>query len=253
MTRTPTILFLNNTPRAGARPEILDRFASRDWHIEARWAAGGDMPEDISGYDAIYLSGSPQGAYDDIDWIRRQHDLVEEAAARDIPMFGVCFGSQIIASALCGPDQVFRRGVCEVGYLDLETTDAAKHDPLCAELGAEVRMFVWHNDEVRHDHRDMIVLGHTPECPNQMWRHREVPAWGVQGHLEITRAEAPTWFSRNRARLENDGADVDALITEADDAGKAKTMLREFLRYASRKAGGSFAPAQADTHPGLVG
>ncbi|MDA0704041.1 MAG: type 1 glutamine amidotransferase [Proteobacteria bacterium] len=252
MTRPPTILLLNNTPRADARPEILDRFAGGDWHIEARWAAGGDMPEDISGYDAIYLSGSPQGAYDDVDWIHRQHGLIEDAAERDIPMFGVCFGSQIIASALCGRDQVFRRGVCEIGYLDLETSDAARRDPLCAELGGEVRMFVWHNDEVRHDHRDMVVLGRTPECPNQMWRHREVPAWGVQGHLEITRAEAPAWFSRNRARLENDGADVDALIAQADDATKAKTMLREFLRYAGRKASGSFAPGRADTHPGLA-
>ncbi len=230
MTIRPTLLVLNNTPRADARSELVDRFAGEEWRVETRWAAGGECPEGPEGYDAVYLSGSPRGAYEDIDWIRREHEFIGRAAAKGTPMFGVCFGSQILASALCGRDQVFRRPDCEVGYLWLDVSAEARRDPLCAGIGRRVRMFVWHNDEVRHDHDDMVVLGSTPRCPNQMWRHRTLPVWGVQGHLEITRSEAPAWFERNRALLAGDGADVDALIAEAEDATEASTMLQEFLK-----------------------
>jgi GMP synthase-like glutamine amidotransferase len=230
------LLLLNNTLRADARPEILDRFAGEDWLVEMHWAVGDEFPDELDGYDAVYFSGSPHGAYEDIAWIRREHDLIEQAAKKGIPMFGVCFGSQILASALCGRDQVFRRTGCKVGFLQLDVTQAARSDALCVELGASLRMFLWHNDEVRHDHKDMVILGTTPDCLNQIWRHRSLPAWGVQGHLEITRTEAPTWFERNRVRLEKDGADVNALIAEADESAEAKTMLREFLGYSRRRA-----------------
>ena len=92
-------------------------------------------------------------------------------------------------------------------------------------------MFVWHNDEVRHDHPDMQVLASSDLCPNQIWRHRTVPAWGIQGHPEVTRAQFQQWTEDSRDRLERDGADVAALNRAADDAEQAKTMLANFATY----------------------
>ena len=46
-----------------------------------------------------------------------------KAAERGIPMFGICLGSQLLASVLCGPGTVFRRASCEVGYKILKPTD----------------------------------------------------------------------------------------------------------------------------------
>ena len=228
-TTKPGLLFLNNATRRDARPEFLDRMAVRSFDIDDRWAYGGEFPESADDYVGVYLSGSPHGAYENIPWIEQEHGWIERFAARRVPMFGVCFGSQILASALCGRDQVFRRDDCEVGYKWLDMHDGAGADPVCRGVGARVRMFVWHNDEVSAGHPDMQVLASTDVCPNQIWRHRAAPAWGVQGHLEITRREAPAWFERNRDRLERDRADVDALIADADESADAKTMLRNFL------------------------
>jgi GMP synthase-like glutamine amidotransferase len=230
-------LLLNNAPRRDARPAILDRLAGDDFEIEAFWACGGEFPGEGEGYAGVYSSGSPHGAYEALPWIERQHRLLEDFAARGVPTLGVCFGSQILASALCGRDQVFRRPDCEVGYKWLDLRDDAVADPLCRGLAEGLRMFVWHNDEVRHDHPEMEILASTAACPNQVWRHRSAPAWGVQGHLEITRAEAPAWFERNRERLERDGADVDALIAEAEETTEAKSMLRNFLDLCRVSAG----------------
>jgi GMP synthase-like glutamine amidotransferase len=228
MMKTLPMLYLANGPRRISAARLDERFAGWGVSVDIHWAFQGEFPDDISGYSGIFLSGSPHGAYEDIDFIHREHRLIERAARLDIPMLGICFGSQILASALCGRDQVFRRDACEVGYKWLTTTPAAASDPITAGLGDRVRMFVWHNDEVRADHPDMTILAASDLCPNQIWRHRAAPAWGIQGHPEMDRAQAVQWFEDSRERLEADGAVIADLVRDADDALPAKKMLRAF-------------------------
>lgn len=224
------LLFLSNaTARLGvARLDL--RFAALGLDVDLRWAQAGEFPDELSGYAGVFLSGSPHGAYEDLPFIRREHALIAEAASRHIPMLGLCFGSQILASALCGPDQVFRRATCDVGHAWLDVHAQAAADPLARDLPPRVRLFVWHNDEVRTGHPEMVVLASSGACPNQIWRHRRVPAWGIQGHPEVTRAQFPHWSEQARTRLEADGADVAALNRDAGDAEEARTMLTNFAR-----------------------
>ncbi len=228
---TARLLYLGNGPRLQSVARLDERFEGWGLEVERRWAYGGDFPDSLCGYDGVFLSGSPHGAYEDIEFIHREHELIVEAADVDIPMLGVCFGSQILASALCGRDQVFRRSWCEIGYKDLPVTAAAGDDWIASELGEAVHMFVWHNDEVRADHEDMTILARSDACPNQIWRYRDCPFWGIQGHPEITRQQAPIWFEENRRRMENDGADVDRLKQQAHPALPAKTMLSKFAAF----------------------
>jgi GMP synthase-like glutamine amidotransferase len=223
------LLYLANGRQVQSVAKLDERFEGWGLSVDRRWAFAGEFPRSLEGYDGIFLSGSPHGAYEDIPFIHREHDLIAEAAARKIPMLGICFGSQILASALCGRDQVFRRSFCEIGYKDLPVTDAAQGDAVCGELGEAVHMFVWHNDEVRADHPDMTILASSDLCPNQIWRYRDLPVWGIQGHPEITAAQAPVWFEENRDRMTLDGADVEVLKTQAHEAAEAKTMLTRFV------------------------
>ncbi len=225
-----TLLYLGNGPSFRSVARLDDRFEGWGLRVDRYWAYDGAFPDSLAGYDGIFLSGSPHGAYEAIDFIEREHDLIRDAAERGIPTLGVCFGSQILASALCGRDQVFRRASCEIGYKWLPLSDPARTDPLCAELDERVYMFVWHNDEVRAEHADMTVLARSDLCPNQVWRWRDRQVWGIQGHPEITRAQALLWFEENRKRMEADGADVDALKREAHETPEAKTMLSAFAR-----------------------
>ena len=223
------LLYLGNGPKVQSVAKLDERFAGWGLSVDRKWAYAGEFPETLAGYDGIFLSGSPHGAYEDVPFIHREHDLICEAAEQGLPMLGICFGSQILASALCGRDQVFRRSFCEIGYKDLPVTEAARSDALTADLGESVHMFVWHNDEVRGDHPDMTVLASSDLCPNQIWRYRDAPVWGIQGHPEVTRDQAVVWFEENRDRMERDGADIDDLKARADEAAEAKTMLTRFV------------------------
>ena len=82
----------------------------------------------------------------------------------------------------------------------------------------------------------MTIIATTDDCPNHIFRYRDRPIWGIQGHPEVTLEESRTWFEENRSDLEADGADVDELHRSATEAGTAKTMLRRFADLVCARA-----------------
>ncbi|WP_158782846.1 type 1 glutamine amidotransferase [Pantoea sp. BAV 3049] len=228
------LLYLHNGKSKQTIARLDERFKTWGLEVDYYWAWQNEFPDDLHSYDGIFLSGSPHGAYEDIPFIHREHQLIVQAAALGIPMLGICFGSQILASALCGRDQVFRRDTCEIGNKWLQATPAAAEDSIASGIFPQVYMFVWHNDEVRATHPDMTILAASDQCPNQIWRYNDRPIWGIQGHPEITLEQAPLWFEQNRAIMERDGADIEELIATADEALAAKSMLTRFVTFISR-------------------
>lgn len=227
----PKVLFLENGPRRDGAGLLGGRMAAAGLDVEYRWAYREDFPATLDPYHALFLSDSPCGAYEDSAFIHREHDLIGAAAQRGLPMLGVCFGSQILGSALCGRDQVFRRTVCEVGFKTLTTSREAGADALAGDVGERFSMFVWHNDEVRSGHADMVILASTADCPNQVWRYRDRPVWGIQGHPEVGRATARDWLEARRQRLEHDGANVDRLIEQVQDSPESESLLENFISF----------------------
>ena len=223
------LLYLQNSPTSESAAGVAERLRSMEIDVTVARAYLGDLPSDSSRYDAVYVSGSPHGAYDDVSWIHREHERIRSFARSDIPMLGVCFGSQILASALCGRDQVFRRETCEVGYVSLTLTSAATEDALMRGILGAVRMFVWHNDEVRAGHADMRILASSDECPNHIWRFRDMPIWGIQGHPEVAHDASTAWLELNRPALERDGADVDALVRDRGADPEVDVLISNFI------------------------
>jgi GMP synthase-like glutamine amidotransferase len=62
----------------------------------------GQLPEDIHTCDAYIITGSRFGVYEDIPWIHEAKKLVKRIYDAKIPTIGICFGHQLIASALGG-------------------------------------------------------------------------------------------------------------------------------------------------------
>lgn len=188
----------------------------------------GEFPESTE-FCGVFIGPSKSGAYDDEPWIHQEHRLLQAFGKAAVPMLGLCFGSQILASALIGRDQVFKRSNRETGYADIEITTAGLNDPLTANFSQTVRTFHWHGDEVRAGHPDVVVLARNPACGNQIWRWRQGPVWGIQPHPEMDRGQICEFLEKNRAWFQSEGKDVDTMIKFAEDNAELSPVFDRFL------------------------
>ncbi len=193
--------------------------------------ARGDPPP-LAEYCGVFVSASLAGAYDGELWIEAQHDFLKTLGARGTPMIGLCYGAQVLASALVGRDEVVKRPAKEVGYHPVSMTEAAADDPLMQGLPSPSRTLHWHGDEVRAAHPDIVVLARSAACDNQVWRWAHGPVWGIQPHIEAGPAEASAWFETNRAGFIRDGCDVDAMIASPETNTDLEPIIARFLQIA---------------------
>ena len=198
--------------------------------VEVRCTNDGEFPEHTD-YCGVFITPSFDGAYDDLPWVHELHTALQRLGEAQVPMLGLCFGSQVLASALVGRDQVFIRKAREKGFGTIELTDAARNDPLMAGLPDTMPVFHWHGDEVKAGHEAVIVLADSDDCGNQIWRWANGPVWGIQPHPEMDAAGLMRWFMENRGQFEASGMDYERLCTEVHDSEAAFGALRNFIDY----------------------
>jgi GMP synthase (glutamine-hydrolysing) len=228
------LLFIDNQGDNLWPTTVIDLFTDSGFETETIFASQNKFPIEMNQYECIFFSGSVLSPCDDYEWIHREHDLIRLAAEKNIPMLGSCFGSQILASALCGEDQVFRRGQCEVGYTWISLQNSSK-DPILKDMPDKVCMFVWHNDEIKADHKDMVILGSSAICPNHIWRFKDKPFWGIQGHPELNKGQAIEVLESYRNYFIRDGVDIKEIIKQADNNIKAIKLIQNFIDYCKIK------------------
>ncbi len=74
--------------------------------------------------DLVVLMGAPWSTYDEATigaWVAPEIDLIRKADARGIPILGICFGGQLLATALGG--SVAKAERPQVGWVRIETDD----------------------------------------------------------------------------------------------------------------------------------
>ena len=164
-------------------------------------------------------------------WLGRGEDDHVDASERILAGLGVATEPLTRADLAARLPQLdpgsAARGVLEPGAGVLLARRAV--DRIARHLPLRFPMFVWHNDEVRAEHPDMVILASSDACPNQVWRYRDRAVWGIQGHPEVNPESARQWLGERRPRLERDGADVDALICDAGDVSAAETLFENFI------------------------
>ncbi len=225
------LLFLYNEMRFKTTNLLPDMFKANGFDIEFFWTSKGEFPSKLKAYQTVYLSGSLANPGDPYLWIPRLEELIRESSNLALPTLGSCFGSQILATALCGQDQTFRRSNCALGYSDIILNHTEPEDPLLKGLGASVRMFVWHNIQVKSGHPDMRILGYNSDCSNHIWRYKDLPIWGIQGHPELDPASARATFLQYRPFFEKEGVSVANLAKTVEPNTEAIKLFINFMDY----------------------
>lgn len=167
----------------------------------------------VADYRGIVITGSAASVLDEEPWSVVMEGLIRDAHRDDIPLFGVCYGHQLIAKALFGNEQVRRSQTPEFGWHDIQVT--AAEGPV-ASTPNPFLCFVSHYDEVAPPRTaDMLVLAHSERCSVQAFRVADKPIWGVQFHAEMEFAESSSIFRERVANSPELGIDSKAQLASA--------------------------------------
>lgn len=125
--------------------------------------------------DAAVITGSIDSVNDDIEYVHAARAWVQTAG---VPMFGVCFGHQLLASAFGG--EVRHMPERELGYRRITLDQPG--DPLFEGVPDRPTVFVCHEDTVVEPPPSATVLA-SNDYGIQALRHG--PTVSVQFHPEV--------------------------------------------------------------------
>ena len=108
---------------------------------------------------------------DQYPFLTRDVQWIEQALSRELPLLGICLGSQLLAKTLGG--RSIRTGRKEIGWYPVELSAAAADDPLFAQSGTRT-VFQWHGDTFDLP-AGAVHLARSPLCENQAFRYGPTP------------------------------------------------------------------------------
>ena len=80
--------------------EFLSLAAPEECHFSVFRAHNGELPHNLSEFDAILMGGSRASVYEQHEWIPPLLDMIQTAIQSKVTTLGICFGHQAIAAAL---------------------------------------------------------------------------------------------------------------------------------------------------------
>jgi GMP synthase-like glutamine amidotransferase len=178
---------------------------------------------DATSYDVLVVTGSPWSVTDTDSigsWIGREIEMVRTAHDAGVAVLGLCFGGQVLSTALGG--EVRRVDTPEFGWHEVDTDlpDAIAPGP----------WFEWHYDGFTVP-EGATEIARTAVSPQAFRAGRSV---GTQFHPEITAEIVNLWISMDERALRAHGVDpaVMAARTEeeaVDNRARSDALVDWFL------------------------
>lgn len=173
--------------RSGGPGLIRDYIQHRQWNCQRILFPQEilDRPLESAFNDVVVVLGSPRGVYEiEVPWIARERLLMRALVDNGIPVFGVCFGAQLLATGIGGEVAPMRQS-----YQGWKANENAVED-------------VWHGPWLRW-HGDRIFLPEGVETfalsDGTVQAFKQGPAVGVQFHPEVTDAVLADWIEEKSA------------------------------------------------------
>ncbi|MDP2690666.1 MAG: gamma-glutamyl-gamma-aminobutyrate hydrolase family protein, partial [Deltaproteobacteria bacterium] len=189
----------------------------------------------LDDYSALLVLGGPMGVYEEdrYPFIKDELRLIESALKKDVPILGVCLGSQLLAKAAGA--RVYKGGGKEIGWFDVRLTPAGAVDPLFLGLPSSFEVFQWHGDTFD------VPAGAVNLASSELFPHQVIKvgkaAYGVQFHLEVTGDMINEWLSVNRDELVPLKGKIDPLAISKETLARlpglhsrGRTVLSRFFR-----------------------
>ncbi len=166
--------------------------------------AGETLPHTVTDCRGLLVMGGPMNVDETprYPWLREEVSLLERAITARVPTVGMCLGAQLLAKTLGA--RVWHGPQPEVGWCDVEGTQASRQDPVFAAFPPRYTVFQWHGDAFELP-KDAVHLAQSTRYPHQAFRYGE-NVYALQYHLEVTPAIIEAWLSHEDPLL--NGVDV---------------------------------------------
>lgn len=163
--------------------EDLVRLSLPDVDFETFTVMFGEFPTTPNDADGWIITGSRFGAYEDHPWIKPLENLIREIVSATVPLFGVCFGHQIIAQALGGTVVKSEKG-WGLGVVEYKLADAPSWMKIPSETFSSIG---FHQDQVVEAPASAVVFATNDFCPNAglVYGQNGLDAFTIQPHPEF--------------------------------------------------------------------
>lgn len=181
--------------RPGYLCQYLDRQAVPYRRVDLE---SGDPLPGAGEIRGLVLLGAPVSVNSGAHWIEQEMALVRECAEREIPVFGICFGGQLISKALGG--KVFSAPSMQIGWHPVHLTEQGRELFRDPQMPAQVEALEWH-EETFSLPPGAIPLFRGGCIENQGFTLGSCLA--VQFHPEVSAVMVREWVARYQACTDN--------------------------------------------------
>ncbi len=229
----------------------LDEVLKRE-HFRIRYVNFDRDPDahpTLDKYNGLILLGGYMGVYesDKHPHLKVEMQLIEEALKKQIPILGICLGSQILAHVL-GSD-VRKHTEREMGWYDVHLTPEGKQDHVLGNFRGTEKVFQSHGDTFDIP-KSATHLAWSELCSGQAFRYG-TNAYGLQFHLEVNPLIVKHWLEcpQNGAIFSENPGRFDVKQIQADTQNNIdhsmNLSLETFKRFLEH-----FGPVERRVHLG---
>lgn len=163
-------------------------FRSAGFQIEEVNAQEDQVPLNSDQYSAIVILGGPMSAYDNLSYLAREQELIRDAIRKEVPVLGICLGSQLIAQAIGG--MVHKGPKKEIGWSEVTLSPNGLKSLFNGIKNKTLRVFQWHGDTYDLPEKANIMAS-SPLYPQAFSFGSAV---GIQFHLEVDGEMIHRWL-----------------------------------------------------------
>jgi GMP synthase (glutamine-hydrolysing) len=163
-------------------------FRSAGFQIEEVNAQEDQVPPNSDQYSAIVILGGPMSAYDNLTYLAREQELIRDAIRKEVPVLGICLGSQLIAQAIGG--MVHKGPKKEIGWSEVTLSPNGLKSLFNGIKNKTLRVFQWHGDTYDLPEKANIMAS-SPLYPQAFSFGTAV---GIQFHLEVDGEMIHRWL-----------------------------------------------------------
>lgn len=217
------------------------RLEPAQMHI-VRVDAGAPLPAPDAVAGAV-ITGSAAMVTERAEWSERTAGWIRAAMDARTPLFGVCYGHQLMAYALGGT----------VGWLpdgrEIGTRSIARRPGITAggwldDLPASFPAHTTHRQTVLQAPPGAEVLARSELDPHQFLRYA-ANAVSTQFHPEFSATHMRAYLDARADVLREEGLDPDALMADVRETEAARGLLERFAHAALARQRGTVAAAES--------